>query len=78
MVQRKPAKGKDKNGHVTLVARWRDPKGKSCSKSFSSAKQDQPQKMAVTYKREMKDDLGTCSYISPADRKVTVGDLVAE
>ena len=78
MVQRKPAKGKDKNGRVTFVARWRDPAGKSCSKSFSSAKYDQPQKMAVAYEREMKGDLDTGAYISPADRKVTVGDLVTE
>lgn len=78
MVQRSPAKGKDKNGNVTFIARWRDPEGKSCSKSFSSAKYDQPQKMAVAYEREMKGDLDTGAYISPADRKITVGDLVSE
>lgn len=78
MVQRKPAKGKDKHGNVTFVARWRDPSGKNCSKSFSSAKYDQPQKMAVAYEREMKGDLDKGSYISQADRKVTVGQLAQE
>ncbi|GAB3086938.1 hypothetical protein CAQUA_07565 [Corynebacterium aquatimens] len=53
MVQSKPAKGKDKNCHVTFVAHWRDPRGKSSSKSFPSTKYDQPQKMAVAYEREI-------------------------
>lgn len=78
MVQRKPAKGKDKHGNVTFIARWRDPAGKSCSKSFSSAKYDQPQKMALAWEREMKGDLDTGAYISQDDRKITVGQLAEE
>lgn len=78
MVQRIPAKGKDKSGHVTFVARWRDPSGKNCSKSFSSAKHEQPKKLAIAYEREMKNDLDTGAYISQSDRKITVGQLAEE
>lgn len=78
MVQRIPAKGKDKRGHVTFVARWRDPAGNNCSKSFSSAKHEQPKKLAIAYEREMKNDLDTGAYISQSDRKITVGQLAEE
>ncbi|MFS0140254.1 tyrosine-type recombinase/integrase [Corynebacterium striatum] len=76
MVQRKPKKGKDKNGNVTFIARWVDPDGKSRSKSFSSAKFAKPEKEAISYENHMRSDIDKGGYISPVDRKITLRDLV--
>lgn len=71
-VQRRPKKGKDKNGRVKWVVRYRDPSGKEHSKTFDT------QAAAKDFDADQAAKLTRGTWIDPADEKTTLSQLVDE
>ena len=71
-VQRRPKKGKDKNGRVKWVVRYRDPSGKEHSKTFDT------QAAAKDFDADQAAKLARGTWIDPADEKTTLAQLVDE
>ncbi|MCK7676215.1 tyrosine-type recombinase/integrase [Corynebacterium pygosceleis] len=71
-IQRRPKTGKDKNGRVRWVARYRDGSGKEHSKTFAT-KTD-----AKNWEAEQLRALRSGTWIDPIHRQSTVGDLVRD
>ncbi|MCX7491515.1 tyrosine-type recombinase/integrase [Corynebacterium sp. P6129] len=69
-IQRRPKTGKDKNGKVAWIARYRDATGKEHSKSFTREKD------AKAWEAEQRRALRSGTWIDPEDQQITVGSLV--
>ena len=71
-VQRRPKTGKDKNGQVRWVARYRDAAGKEYAKTFST-KSD-----AKTWESEQLRAMRSGTWVDPVSQQITVGALVQD
>ncbi|MCK7641448.1 site-specific integrase [Corynebacterium sp. P6145] len=71
-IQRRPKTGKDKNGRVRWVARYRDTAGKEHARTFAT-KTD-----AKAWETEQLRALRSGTWIDPADQQITVYTLVRD
>lgn len=69
-VQRRPKTGKDKNGRVRWVGRYRDAGGKEHSKTFAREKD------AKVWVSEQERKVRRGTWIDPSTEKITIGDLL--
>jgi integrase len=74
-VQRRPKQGKDSQGNVKWVVRYRDRAGKEHSKTFSSADYKKPAEAAKSFDATMRDQLRRGTWIDPDDGKKTVREV---
>jgi|GEM_PF-818152 len=74
-VQRRPKQGKDSQGNVKWVVRYRDRAGKEHSKTFSSAEYKKAAEAAKSFDATMRDQLRRGTWIDPDDGKKTVREV---